>query len=71
LAEEVPKALGSKPTLLVWGMQDKLTFRPSVFLPPMQAAFPDHELVGLPRAKHYIQEDGPQEIAEAILKRFG
>lgn len=71
LAEEVPKALGSKPTLLVWGMQDKATFRPSVFLPPIQVAFPDHELVELPRAKHYIQEDAPQEIAEAILKRFG
>jgi haloalkane dehalogenase len=71
LAEEVPNALGSKPTLLVWGMEDKLTFRPSVFLPPMQAAFPDHELVQLPGAKHYIQEDAPQDIAEAILKRFG
>jgi len=71
LADEVPRALGSKPTLLVWGMRDRATFRPSVFLPPMQAAFPDHELLELPHAKHYIQEDAPEEISEAILKRFG
>jgi haloalkane dehalogenase len=28
-------------------------------------------LVELPSAKHYIQEDAPDQIAEAITQRFG
>ena len=46
-------------------------FRPKPLLPRMRATFPDHEVVELSRAKHYIQEDAPEEIAEAIAKRFG
>jgi haloalkane dehalogenase len=37
----------------------------------MRAAFPDHVLVELPEAKHFIQEDAPDEIAAAIIERFG
>jgi haloalkane dehalogenase len=37
----------------------------------MRVTFPDHEVVELPRAKHYIQEDAPDEIADAITRRFG
>jgi haloalkane dehalogenase len=40
-------------------------------LPRMRATFPDHVLVELPNAKHYIQEDAPGEIADAITRRFG
>jgi haloalkane dehalogenase len=46
-------------------------FRPGPNLPRMRAAFGDHELVGLPDAKHYIQEDAPERITEAIRNRFG
>ena len=35
-----------------------------------RAAFDDVVVLELPRAKHYIQEDAPAEIAEAIAKRF-
>jgi haloalkane dehalogenase len=70
LARQVPDRLGGKPALLVWGMRD-LGFRPRAFLPRMRATFVDHELVELPRAKHYIQEDAPEEIAAAIARRFG
>ena len=70
LARQVPERLGDKPVLLVWGMRD-LGFRPKAFLPRMRATFPDHEVVELPRAKHYIQEDAPDEIADAITRRFG
>jgi haloalkane dehalogenase len=70
LSREVPGRLGSKPALLVWGMKD-LAFRPKAFLPKMRSNFPDHVMVELPAAKHYIQEDAPEEIAEAIAKRFG
>jgi haloalkane dehalogenase len=70
LAREVPDKLGAKPVLLVWGMKD-FAFRPGANLPRMQAAFDDHVLVELPDAKHYIQEDAPERITEAILDRFG
>jgi haloalkane dehalogenase len=70
LAREVPDKLGAKPTLLVWGMKD-FAFRPGPNIPRMQAAFSDHELVELPDAKHYIQEDAPEPITQAIRNRFG
>ncbi len=70
LAREVPAKLGAKPALLIWGMKD-FAFRPGPSIPPMLAAFPDHVLVELPTAKHFIQEDAPDEIAAAIIERFG
>ncbi|WP_300609458.1 hypothetical protein, partial [Trebonia sp.] len=70
LAGDVPAALGAKPALLVWGMRD-LAFRPAHLLPRMQAAFADSVTVELPRARHFIFEDAPEEIAQAVTKRFG
>ena len=70
LGSEVPAKLGGKPALFVWGMKD-FAFRPGPSLPRMRAAFPDHVLVELPTAKHFIQEDAPEEIAAAIIERFG
>jgi len=40
-------------------------FRPRACLPRMRTTFRDHEVVELPRAKHYIQENAPEEIAGA------
>jgi len=37
----------------------------------MRTAFSDHILVELPHASHFIQEDAPARIAEAIIDRFG
>ncbi len=68
LSREVPEKLGSKPALITWGMQD-IGFRPAM-ITKMRAAFDDVVVLELPRAKHYIQEDAPAEIAEAIAKRF-
>jgi haloalkane dehalogenase len=70
LAREVPAELGAKPALFVWGMKD-FAFRPGPSIPPMRATFPDHVLVELPDAKHFIQEDAPGQIAAAITERFG
>ncbi|WP_322860345.1 haloalkane dehalogenase [Mycobacterium europaeum] len=70
LAREVPARLGAKPALFVWGMKD-FAFRPGPTLPRMRAAFPDHVVVELPNAKHFIQEDAPEQIAAAIIERFG
>lgn len=70
LAREVPAKLGAKPALFVWGMKD-FAFRPGPTLPRVRAAFADHVLVELPDAKHFIQEDAPEQIAAAIRRRFG
>ncbi len=70
LARDVPAKLGSKPALLVWGMKD-FAFKPDRNIPRMRTTFPDHVLVELPNAKHYIQEDAPGRIVEAIIDRFG
>jgi haloalkane dehalogenase len=69
LASDVPAKLGAKPVLLVWGMKD-FAFPPGPNLPRMRAAFSDHVIVELPAAKHYIQEDAAERIAEAIVERF-
>lgn len=70
LAHDVPATLGAKPALLVWGMKD-FVFKPARLLPRMQATFADNVTVELPHARHYIQEDAPEEIAQEITKRFG
>lgn len=36
-----------------------------------QHDFPAAELVTLPSANHFIQEDGPNEIADAVISKFG
>jgi haloalkane dehalogenase len=61
--------LASKPVLLIWGMKD-MPLRPK-FLSQMKTDFPDRVVVELPAAKHYIQEDAPDEIVTAIKNRFG
>ncbi len=70
LAGDVPATLGAKPALFVWGMKD-FAFSPARTLPRMRATFPDHVLVELPEANHFMQEDAPDQIAAAIIDRFG
>lgn len=69
LARSVPRILGDRPLLLVWGMRD-LAFSPDHFLPRWQSSFADVRLVPLERAAHFIQEDAPERICEAIAERF-
>ncbi|MFB7340248.1 haloalkane dehalogenase [Streptomyces hydrogenans] len=69
LAADVPARLGTKPALAVWGMRD-MVFRPRACLPRMRSAFTELEVVELRRAKHFIQEDAPDQIAAAITARF-
>lgn len=58
-----------RPLLLTWGMGDA-AFQPR-FIGGWQRRFADHQLVELPNAKHFIQEDEPAAIARAIGRRFG
>ena len=69
LESQVKTNLASKPVLLVWGMKD-FSFRPKV-LAQMKEVFSDQVVVELPKAKHFIQEDAPEEIVAAIIERFG
>lgn len=69
LERDVPRLLGAKPVVFVWGMKDP-AFRPKTALPRARAAFSDHEVVELHDASHYIQEDAPEGIAEATRSRF-
>ena len=70
LEHEVPTTLGAKPALIAWGMKD-FAFKPAAMIPRMRAAFADHEVVELPDANHFMQEDAPDRIAAAISARFG
>ncbi len=69
LVARVPSELGSRRALLVWGMRDPF-FVPKNYLPTWRGLYPDHEVVELSAAGHYIQEDAPEEVADAIIRRF-
>jgi len=45
-------------------------FKPEPNIPRMRKAFPDHVLVELPDAKHYILEDAPERTTQAIIDRL-
>lgn len=57
-------ALSERPVLIVWGDRDV------AFLARererFEQTFPSHRTVPLPGSGHYIQEDAPEEIADAI-----
>ncbi len=57
--------LREKPTLIVWGEQDG-AFRESERL-RLSSYFVRHEVRLLPDAKHFIQENAPDEICAAIM----
>jgi cis-3-alkyl-4-acyloxetan-2-one decarboxylase len=55
-----------RPTLLVWGMEDR-TF-PPLILEGWKTLYPDAEVLELPQARHYVQEDEPEAIASRIVE---
>lgn len=55
------------PCLLIWGMRDPV-FQ-SVFLDHWRELFPDAEVVQLEEASHFLVEDQPEAVTEAI-RRF-
>jgi haloalkane dehalogenase len=69
LKARVEQTLGGKKALFVWGAKD-IAFPPRVYLPRWQSTFPDNVTVVFPEAKHFLQEDAPGEVAQAILDRF-
>ncbi len=55
--------------LLVWGMKDP-GFGSRKIIERWQRSFPAAEVVVLADANHYIQEDAPDQIADAVIKTF-
>ena len=69
LEERVPRLLGGKRALVTYPMRD-FAFPAKPTLPRFRRAFADVEVVELPRAKHFFQEDASPEVAAAIARRF-
>lgn len=70
LAEDVDEELADRPLLMTWGMNDP-AFAPSKFSPRWKETFDDWSFVPLEDAAHFIQEDAPERVAEAIRRQFG
>jgi pimeloyl-ACP methyl ester carboxylesterase len=64
MSERLPE-LTRFPVLLVWGRADRV-FQP-VFLEQWREFFPDARTVELERAGHYLVEDDPDAVSDAIL----
>lgn len=60
-------ALVNVPTQIVWGARDEPGFRPEE-LKRWQSNFPFHETEILEDASHYVQEDRPDRVTEAIRR---
>ncbi len=69
LAETAPQALRDKPVLLVWGMKDP-GFGSQAVIDRWKTYFPAAEVVVVPKVSHFIQEDSPDQIASAVVRRF-
>lgn len=58
-------ALRSKPALIVWGMKD-IAFREKE-LKQWERAFPQAQSVHLDTVGHYVQEEAPDDLANAVV----
>jgi haloalkane dehalogenase len=62
-------ALSDRPALIVWGLRDFAFREPE--RRRFEGLFPNHETVLLQDAGHFIQEDAPTEIAQALRDWHG
>lgn len=64
IAERLPEL--RRPTLVVWGMRDR------AFPPPLlevwRSLYPHADVLELPDARHYLQEDEPEAITARIAE---
>ncbi len=70
LEQRVESTLSDKPIVLVWGMKDPAFGRGGI-LERWVAAFPQARVIRLETAGHYIQEDAPNQIVDAISDAYG
>lgn len=67
LAGNLPELV--RPTLIVWGMKDRVF--PPALLEGWKAIYPHAEVLELPDARHYLQEDEPGAITARIVSFLG
>jgi cis-3-alkyl-4-acyloxetan-2-one decarboxylase len=69
--KEVAERLVSleRPTLVVWGMRDRAF--PPMLLEVWRGLCPHAEVLELPEARHYLQEDEPEAITERLVDFLG
>jgi pimeloyl-ACP methyl ester carboxylesterase len=60
-------ALRSKPVFIAWAMKD-VAFLPSYLEQLWLADFPDAQVLRLPDAGHYLQEDAHEQIVPALIR---
>ncbi len=68
---EISKGLptvADKPALIVWGEKDFAFQAPE--RSRFEELFPNHKTVLLPNAGHFIQEDAPDDIVQAVRSWF-
>jgi pimeloyl-ACP methyl ester carboxylesterase len=53
------------PTLVMWGMQDRVF--PPALLEGWKAMYPHADVLELPGARHYLQEDEPEAITDRLV----
>ncbi|MDQ3955780.1 MAG: alpha/beta fold hydrolase [Actinomycetota bacterium] len=63
--EEVLPKVTNLPALFVWGGAD-FALRKRVELPRFEKLFANHETVVLKKARHFFQEDAPDDVIRAI-----
>ncbi len=64
IAAEIPGLV--RPTLVVWGMRDRVF--PPMLLEFWRSVYPHAEVLELPEARHYVQEDEPEAITERLIE---
>jgi haloalkane dehalogenase len=70
LAANAPKTLSDKPIELVWAMKDP-AFGNDAVLARWQRDFPLAHVTRVEAANHYIQEDAPAALADAVRRVSG
>ena len=63
VAERVPGLV--RPTLVIWGMRDRVF--PQMLLEVWRSLAPHAEVLELPEARHYLQEDEPEAITDRLV----
>ena len=64
--EQALPEFAETPTLLVWGMRDPVL--PASVLKMWQQRSPDAKTIEIEDASHFLQEDAPERIVDAIQK---
>lgn len=70
LEKRVEDVLTDKPLVLIMGRKDPALASKAV-IARWKKSFPDAVYVDLPAAGHYIQEDAPEAIVQAIRMQYG